>query len=164
MRVSKKLESALSVLQADLSACIGPNYELHDLFRGSSSLHISLSHPLPLRKHQIQELEDHLAREVPRFGAQARHRLRLSLASGVAVYSNGVATQTSDKKPKEVAYQQAVEVDVQEAGGSALDQLGRTGFGSRRRAFVALRVSAGHEVVSLEYVFERGGRLTHQLS
>lgn len=146
VRISKRLESVLRKLQAAVSARLGAGYQFHDLFSGGS-LHISLSHPLPLRKHQIQEFESHLAREVPRFGAQIEHAVSLSLASGITVYENGVATQTTDKKPKDVTYRRGDELDA--SGDSALDQLGRTGFGQRRRAFLALRVSAGHDVVSV---------------
>lgn len=101
--------------------------------RPKRSLHISLSHPLPLRKNQIQDLEDHLRHSIKTW---SRHQcdssqnanasshssqpsgIFLSLSSKLSVYENGVATQTRDRVPKEVVYRSSCASETTSRSGS----------------------------------------------
>ncbi|WWC60210.1 uncharacterized protein I303_102776 [Kwoniella dejecticola CBS 10117] len=104
------LEDVLSVFQEEV-----PSHKIHSLL---SSLHISLTHPLPLRRHQIDPLRAALADRL----RSTRRSFRMSLASEIKVYYNR-STSTNA------------------AASSAA--LRAEGEGSGGRAFIALRVGAG---------------------
>lgn len=84
----------------------------HQTLHSSPTLHVSLTHPLPLRRAQIDPFRADLARRIAGFG-----KFKLSAVGALVGYRNGRAT-----------------------GGE----------GSGGRAFLAIRVGAGHDTVSGE--------------
>lgn len=100
-----------------------------------TNLHISLTHPLPLRKSQIPELLAHLRSRLGATGTGARSGIKVGLEGGFRAYTNGA--------------QQDERVGQGENGEiGALDDLGRKGMGRKSRGFLALGVGVGHDEVS----------------
>lgn len=111
-------------------------------------LHISLSHPLPLRRDQVSSLHDHLRRNldaVPRNGP-----LRISLVDQIVSYQNGALAKSSrlsdGRKSAPSQEERGATTSAAEDGEDGfLAGLGRRGVGVAGRAFLALRVGAGHD-------------------
>jgi hypothetical protein len=132
-------------------------------------LHISLSHPLPLRSHQIPDFLEHLKVQL----SGSKHRdvkpFRLGLDCRVVKYRNGIARaaatgRTPESREGDEDLDEIVEdyedddstnsaADqcraVRDATGDLLADLGKSGVGKGGRAFLALRVRAGHSEVGL---------------
>lgn len=129
-------------------------------------LHISLTHPLPLRSHQIPVLLEHLKVELAGATNVAVKPFRLGLDCRVVKYRNGIAraasssqaTEDKSEAPQQDEVLEDSEDDTllaRQAEGSLSDAdardivagLGKTGVGKGGRAFLALRVRAGHSEV-----------------
>lgn len=113
------------------------------------TLHISLSHPLPLRAFQIPLLLDHMRR----FMGNGHSPLRVGLEGGFRGYTNGTQSEGDEREPGDEDEEDDDEVrGIQRvgAGKKVLDDLGRRGMGRKSRGFLALRVGAGHDKVSEE--------------
>jgi hypothetical protein len=126
-----------------------------------SNLHISLTHPLPLRTSQIPLLLTHLRSQLGRAGqvnADAtsgvieRSPLKVGLEGGFRAYTNG--TQADKIKAGFKAGNASVSRDDEKEGrndeSGAGSESGRHGTGSKSRGFLALGVGVGHEQVSFE--------------
>lgn len=129
-------------------------------------LHISLTHPLPLRVHQIPLLLDHIKATVNTSSKTPIKPFHLGLDCRVVKYQNGIVRKNIEQSrggdispsdqpnsPESVADDLPVDpfgVDDADEDGKAkdaLDGLGKTGVGKGGRAFLALRVRAGHDKV-----------------
>lgn len=130
-------------------------------------LHISLTHPLPLRSQQIPALLEHLKVELSGAKNVAVKPFRLGLDCRVVKYRNGIARtagstrmtngdNSDDFRQDEVLedYEDDTLLGKQEDGqlsqANARDLvagLGKSGVGKGGRAFLALRVRAGHAEV-----------------
>lgn len=134
-----------------------------------SNLHISLTHPLPLRTSQIPLLLGHLRSQLARSsqviadalsgsrgGARTEEGaygpLKVGLEGGFRAYTNG--TQVDKIRAGFKAGQASLPRDDEKAGhteeSGAGSELGRHGTGSKSRGFLALGVGVGHEQVSLD--------------
>ncbi|WVO13235.1 hypothetical protein L204_100848 [Cryptococcus depauperatus] len=81
--LSLTIPDALLAVLKDVIASLPPfTHPIHPLL---PKLHISLTRPLPLRRHQIQSFRDKLSEKLSRCGA-----FRLSLAGRVKAYSNEI--------------------------------------------------------------------------
>ena len=134
-------------------------------------LHISLSHPLPLRSHQIPDLLQHLKVQLSSSKHPDIRSFRLGLDCRVVKYRNGIARTAAKGGPAEDSsghtdvgrhgieeeYEDETlgEATAQYSGaarneaGNLLGNLGKSGVGKGGRAFLALRVRAGHGEVRL---------------
>lgn len=123
-------------------------------------LHISLTHPLPLRSHQIPALLEHLKVELSGAKNVAVKPFRLGLDCRVVKYRNGIARAAISTGPN--SREDEVLEDYEDdssLGGQTEEQvseadpkhlvagLGKAGVGKGGRAFLALRVRAGHAEV-----------------
>jgi hypothetical protein len=126
-----------------------------------TNLHISLTHPLPLRTSQIPLLLTHLRSQLGRAGqvnADAtsgvieRSPLKVGLEGGFRAYTNG--TQAAKIRAGFKAGQASLSRDDEKEGrndeSGAGSESGRHGTGSKSRGFLALGVGVGHEQVSFE--------------
>jgi hypothetical protein len=133
-------------------------------------LHISLTHPLPLRSHQIPALLEHLKVELSGSKNIVVKPFRLGLDCRVVKYRNGIAraarsTRTDDDdRYQDFRRDEVVEDYDDDALLGKEDQgqlpdanardlvagLGKAGVGKGGRAFLALRVRAGHAEVCLD--------------
>jgi hypothetical protein len=128
-------------------------------------LHISLTHPLPLRSHQIPALLEHLKVQLSGSKNVTVKPFRLGLDCRVVKYRNGIARAGAESTSDTGRSQDEEEVledyeddqlvtSKQDTGkqqeASATDLLaglGKSGVGKGGRAFLALRVRAGHAEV-----------------
>jgi len=134
-----------------------------------SNLHISLTHPLPLRTSQIPLLLTHLRSQLGRTGQVnadvtsgsrggaglregAFGPLKVGLEGGFRAYTNG--TQADKIRAGFKAGQASLSRDDEKEGrndeSGAGSESGRHGTGSKSRGFLALGVGVGHEQVSFE--------------
>jgi hypothetical protein len=120
-------------------------------------LHVSLSHPLPLRRDQVSLLHDHLSR-TPSTRSGTGGPLRIGLVNTVVAYRNGALSKESLVSRGTDAARTRRDVNSGDRSITAsadtedgyLGGLGTTGVGRGGRAFLALRVGAGHDAVSAE--------------
>jgi hypothetical protein len=132
-------------------------------------LHISLTHPLPLRSHQIPALLEHLKVKLSEAKNVAVKPFRLGLDCRVVKYRNGIARAASVTRadngddPKDFRQDEVLEdYEDDNLPGKQNDGqlgeanvrelvagLGKSGVGKGGRAFLALRVRAGHAEVCL---------------
>jgi hypothetical protein len=126
-----------------------------------SNLHISLTHPLPLRTSQIPLLLTHLRSQLGRTGqvngdvtsgVVERSPLKVGLEGGFRAYTNG--TQADKIRAGFKAGNASVSRNDEKEGrneeSGAGSESGRHGTGSKSRGFLALGVGVGHEQVSFE--------------
>jgi hypothetical protein len=134
-----------------------------------SNLHISLTHPLPLRTSQIPLLLTHLRSQLGRSGQVnadvtsgsrggaglregAFGPLKVGLEGGFRAYTNG--TQADKIRAGFKAGKASLWRDDEKEGrndeSGAGSESGRHGTGSKSRGFLALGVGVGHEQVSFE--------------
>jgi hypothetical protein len=134
-----------------------------------SNLHISLTHPLPLRTSQIPLLLTHLRSQLGRTGQVnadvtsgnrggaglregAFGPLKVGLEGGFRAYTNG--TQADKIRAGFKAGKASLSRDDEKEGrndeSGAGSESGRHGTGSKSRGFLALGVGVGHEQVSFE--------------
>lgn len=114
----------------------------------SINLHISLTHPLPLRAHQIPLLTSHLERHAQELYLPTSSDGSFNLAFGprVVAFMNGSVggSATDQSYPAD----EVLLDEEEDRERFSLDNLGTAGTGQRNRAFIALRVSTGHDIVS----------------
>jgi hypothetical protein len=157
------------------SGCAYTIHTLYDTLKPSvppehatrKDLHISLSHPLPLRSHQIPDFLEHLKVQLSGSKHPDVKPFRLGLDCRVVKYRNGIARaaatdRTRDSQEGDDGLHETLEdyedddptnsaADqgraVGDATGNLLADLGKSGVGKGGRAFLALRVRAGHSEV-----------------
>lgn len=132
-------------------------------------LHISLSHPVPLRSHQIPDFLEHLKVQLSGSKHSDVKPFRLGLDCRVVKYRNGIARAAATGRTRDsqegdddldetlADYEDdgstSLAADQRRAAGNAignlLADLGKSGVGKGGRAFLALRVRAGHKEVGL---------------
>jgi hypothetical protein len=122
----------------------------------SPDLHVSLSHPLPLRAHQISAFHTHIERtlrEKKNTPNSPLRGIRLGLNGGWRAYMNGVQNGPSgDQEREDISFTEEEPnkpIEEERSGNSLLTTLGKKGTGKRSRAFLALKVGAGHTEVGL---------------
>ncbi|KAJ9099822.1 hypothetical protein QFC21_003822 [Naganishia friedmannii] len=132
-------------------------------------LHISLTHPLPLRIHQVPLLLDHIKATTNISSKTPIKPFQLGLDCRVVGYRNGMVRASalqspgrsfSTVDPPDSLESSADDLLVDSFGQDdaeqdrnardVLDGLGKTGVGRGGRAFLALRVRAGHD--KLEHI------------
>ena len=98
MKISKALKKELETLIQDAQRHF-PDHVLHSLLstptpsQTAGELHVSLTHPLPLRVSQVDEFRTELSRITKRWATRTKMTsIRVSLAGKVSVYYNGKAT------------------------------------------------------------------------
>jgi hypothetical protein len=115
------------------------------------TLHVSLSHPLPLRAFQIPLLLDHMRRPTGIGGS-----LRVGLEGGFRAYTNGTQAEGDERTPDSEEGDDedeagSVELEaMSSAGKNVLEDLGRSGIGKKSRGFLALKVGVGHDKVRIK--------------
>ena len=118
------------------------------------TLHVSLSHPLPLRAFQIPLLLDHMRRPTGIGGGP----LRVGLEGGFRAYTNGTQSEGDEHMREDDEEEGAVEREGRSVlGKSVLEDLGRSGMGKKSRGFLALKVGVGHDKVRTEDTSSRTG-------
>jgi hypothetical protein len=134
-----------------------------------SNLHISLTHPLPLRTFQIPLLLTHLRSQLGRSGQVSADILRgsrggfrteegvsgplkVGLEGGFRAYTNGTQADKirADFNAGNASVSRVDEKEGRDNESGAGSESGRHGTGSKSRGFLALGVGVGHEQVSFE--------------
>ena len=124
----------------------------------SNALHISLTHPLPLRTSQIPLLLTHLRTRMRFHGgggagsdrlasgsATGGRGIKVGLEGGFRAYTNGA--RQGDTGILEGGGRSNEGED--DGGRASLDDLGRNGMGRQSRGFLALKVGVGHDEASI---------------
>ncbi|WVQ94633.1 hypothetical protein IAU59_001713 [Kwoniella sp. CBS 9459] len=122
--LSLSLPAPLRAILDEYLAALQSLLKDHTIHSSLESLHISLTHPLPLRRHQIVPFRDSLTARL-----RAQGSFRLSLVGDTKVYHNGSQIRSMGHAAGHGGG----------IGGGGGDHSGRSGS----RAFFALRTGAG---------------------
>lgn len=88
VEISKRLSREVRTLEEDVRRRC-PDVELHSFLDKGRELHVSLTHPFPLRRHQIALFRSRLTQSLATASGHSRSGVALSLGGKVRVYYNG---------------------------------------------------------------------------
>ena len=88
VELPRRLIQEIKALEKDVrDRC--PGLELHSFLDRGRELHVSLTHPFPLRRHQIAPFRSRLTQCLATEVSDGRSGMSLSLGGSVKVYYNG---------------------------------------------------------------------------